>query len=135
MTVGDAALVGDDLLRAQRDPCRLLGGQRVGLVEAVGVQRLGAAEHRGQRLHRRRARRCCSGCCAVSDTPAVWAWKRSFQLGVLRAEALAHDPRPHAPRGAELGDLLEEVVVHVEEERQPRRELVDVEPGVDAAST
>jgi hypothetical protein len=47
---------------------------------------------------------------------------------VLRAEAVAHDARPQAARGAELGDLLEEVVVRVEEEAQLRRELVDVEP-------
>jgi hypothetical protein len=35
----------------------------------------------------------------------------------------------------QLGDLLEEVVVDVEEERQARREGVDVEPAASAAST
>ena len=49
--------------------------------------------------------------------------------------ALAHLPRPDTPRGAVLRDLLEEVHVRVEEEREPRREVVDVEPplttGVD----
>ena len=35
--------------------------------------------------------------------------------------------RPHAARGAQLGDLLEEVVVDVPEERQALRERVDVE--------
>ena len=75
------------------------------------------------------------GCCAVSETPAVCACVRSFiALGLLRAEALLHDARPHAPRGAELRDLLEEVVVHVEEEREPRREVVDVEAALDARS-
>ena len=44
---------------------------------------------------------------------------------VLGVESVSHDRRPHPPRGAELGDLLEDVVVAVEEERQPRRELVD----------
>ncbi len=53
------------------------------------------------------------------------------RLRVRRAEALAHDVRPHAPRRAELGDLLEDVVVAVEEERQARRELVDVQALVD----
>jgi hypothetical protein len=36
--VGRPRLVGDDLLRAQRDLGRALAGQRQGLVEAVGVQ-------------------------------------------------------------------------------------------------
>ena len=44
---------------------------------------------------------------------------------------LAHDARPHAARGAELRDLFQKIAVRVEEERQPRRELVDVESGVD----
>jgi hypothetical protein len=48
-----------------------------------------------------------SGCCAVSDTPAVCVWNRSC--------------------GAVLRDLLEEIEVCVEEERQARRERVDVE--------
>ena len=51
--VRHAGLVGDDLLRAQRDPHRLLGGQRERLVVGVGVQRLRAAQHAGQRLDRR----------------------------------------------------------------------------------
>src|SRR5215204_263702 len=41
---------------------------------------------------------------------------------------LLHHGRPDAPRGAELGDLLEEVYVRVEEEREARREVVHVEP-------
>jgi hypothetical protein len=77
-----------------------------------------------------------SGCWAVSVTPAVWVWKRSMQaLGVLGAEPVAHDRRPHPARGAELGHLLEEVVVAVEEERQPRREVVDARPASTAAWT
>ena len=46
---------------------------------------------------------------------------------VGRAEPLFHDPRPQPPRRAELRDLLEEVVVGVEEERQPLAERIDVE--------
>ena len=44
---------------------------------------------------------------------------------VLRLVALGHELVPDAPRRAELGDLLEEVAVAVEEERQARREVVD----------
>ena len=49
---GDAALVRDDLLRAQRQRRGLRGRQRERLVERVGVQRVGAADHRGERLQR-----------------------------------------------------------------------------------
>jgi len=45
-------LVGDDLLGSQGDLHRLLGGQPQRLVVGVGVERLGAAQHRRQRLHR-----------------------------------------------------------------------------------
>jgi hypothetical protein len=48
------------------------------------------------------------------------------------AEPVAHDARPHPASGAVLGDLFEEIVVRVEEERDPRREDVDIETGIDA---
>src|SRR5207248_8399253 len=47
-----------------------------------------------------------------------------------RAVAVAHPTRPDAPRGAVLRDLLEEVDVRVEEERETRRERVDVQTGM-----
>jgi hypothetical protein len=34
----------------------------------------------------------------------------------LRLETFAHDSCPHPARGAELGDLFEQVIVRVEEE-------------------
>ena len=51
---------------------------------------------------------------------------------VFRAETIAHDARPNLSRGAVLGDLLEEIAVRVEEKRDARHELVDVEAGVHA---
>ncbi len=48
-----------------------------------------------------------------------------------RAEALAHLSRPDPPRRPVLRDLLEEVEVRVEEERQARREVVHVEAALD----
>ena len=53
------------------------------------------------------------------------------RLRVRGAEALVHDPRPQPPRRPELRHLLEEVVVRVEEEGQPRPELVRREPRLD----
>ena len=51
--------------------------QRDRLVVGVGVQRLGAAEHRASACIVTLAR-FTSGCCAVSWTPAVWVWNRSI---------------------------------------------------------
>src|SRR5437588_12806021 len=48
------------------------------------------------------------------------------------AIALPQMTRPDPPRGAELGDLLEEVDVRVEEEGETWREGVDVEAPLDA---
>ena len=45
---------------------------------------------------------------------------------VARAVPLPQVARPDPPGGAQLGEFLEEVVVDVPEERQARRELVDV---------
>ena len=130
--VGDAAFGGDDLLRPQREGCRFRGGQRQRLVERVGVERVGAAEDGRERLQRR-----------AHDVVVrlLRGQRHAGRLGVepqlpgplvLRAEAVAHHVRPDLARGAELGDLLEEVAVRVEEEGDLRRELVDVQPGVDA---
>src|SRR5215207_5324541 len=47
---------------------------------------------------------------------------------VLRAVLFRHHGSPDTPRGAELGDLLEEVYVRVEEEREARGEVVHVQP-------
>ena len=43
-----------------------------------------------------------------------------------------HELRPQQARRPQLGDLHEEVHADRPEERQPRRERVDVQPGVDA---
>ena len=49
---------------------------------------------------------------------------------LLRAELVAHHLGPDPAGGAELRDLLEEVVVRVEEEREPRSELIHVETAL-----
>ena len=101
--------------------------QREHLVQGVGVQRVGPAQHRGQRLDggpddvvvgllrgQRDARRL-----GVEAQP----------LGPLAASAVdvAQPPGPDPPGGAELGDLLEKIDVRVEEEGQPGRELIHVQ--------
>src|SRR6266849_6083630 len=52
-------------------------------------------------------------------------------LRLLRAVAVAQEPRPDAPPGPVLGHFLEEVGVRVEEEAQARREPVGGEPAAD----
>ena len=73
-----------------------------------------------------------SGCCAVRQTPGgldVRAHQPAARVG--RAERLAQLARPDPARRAQLGDLLEEVDLGVEEEAQARREVVDVEAARD----
>src|SRR5438552_105376 len=125
--VCDARLVRDDLLGPQRERHGFLRGQRIGLVQRVRVQRLRAAEHRRQRLQR------------DANDVVVRLLRRERHAGGLRVRAQLKRPRirrviaaldlarPDPPRRAELRDLLEEVVVHVEEERHPRHEIAHIE--------
>ncbi len=67
---------------------------------------------------------------AVSDQPEVCEWVRNdMRFGVFRTE-FADQFAPQQPARAQLGDLHEEVHADAPEERQPRRELVDVQAGV-----
>src|ERR1700739_3140033 len=52
---------------------------------------------------------------------------------VLGAKSFAHLLLPDAASSAVLGDFLEEIVVRVEKERQPRREFVDSQATLNAA--
>ncbi len=94
------------------------------------MERLRAAEHRRERLERHagdvverllRGQRRAGG---------LGVEAQHLRLGRGRAEAVAHDLGPHLARGPELGDLLEEVVVRVEEEAQALPERIHVQPGV-----
>ena len=130
--VGDprhAGLVRQHLLGAQRERRGLLAGQRERLVPGRGEHRLHAAEHRGHRLvgdpHDVVVRLRCVERRAAGDA----ADPEHARAVVLRAVALPDDARPAAPAGAVLRDLLEEVAVRVEEERDLRRELVDRHPA------
>ena len=131
--VRDAGLVGDDLLRAERDPDRLLGRQRQRLVERVRVQRLGAAEDAGERLDRGAddvVERLLRGQRHAGGLRVEPHQERALVLGAVGVTQLAG---PDPSRRAVLGDLLEEVDVGVEEERQARGEVVDGEAALDRA--
>ena len=53
-------------------------------------------------------------------------------LGIGGPVLLAHEPGPDTPRRTELGDLFEEIVVHVEEEGETGYEGINIEPSSDA---
>ena len=126
-----AALVQEDLLRPQRDRRALLGRQRERFVRPLQCS---------DWVPPRTAASACSatltmllsGCCAVSVLPAVWVWKRSCCARGFVAPKRSRMMRAQSRRAARnFGDLLEEVVVGVEEERQSLPERIDVEPGGD----
>jgi hypothetical protein len=53
-----------------------------------------------------------------------------LRFRVRRPEPIAHDTRPEPARRAELGDLLEEVIVRVEEKGEPLANGIDIETGI-----
>jgi hypothetical protein len=67
------------------------------------------------------------GCCAVSETPAVCVWTQAHRPLVPR-HAL-RSTRPDAAGRAVLRDLLEQVDVRVEEERQAGGEPIELQPA------
>ena len=88
-----AGLVGDYLLRPQRQRRRLFGRQGERLIVAVGVQRLGAAEHRGQRLNGD-ANDVVQRLLRLKRHPAGLRVKAQPAGGVVRVELLLHEARP-----------------------------------------
>ena len=131
--VGHARLVGQHLLRAQGQRDGMFRGQRQRLVHAVGVQRLAAAQHRGQRL---------VGHANQVHLGLLVLQRAAGRLGVepqlpgafaLRAVVVPQPVGPQRAGRAVLGDFLEQVVVRVEEEAQPRGELVDRQPAGQAS--
>jgi hypothetical protein len=127
--------LSDDLLRAQREARRVLGRQAERLVEGVGVQRLRAAHHRGQRLDRHPHDVVVRLLRGQGRAGGLGVEAQPERARVLRRVALAQELGPQPPRGAELRDLLEEVVVGVEEERERGANSSIARPRASAAST
>ena len=123
--------MGDDLLRAQRDLGGALAGERERLVVAVGVQRLRAPGHRREALQRDAHDVVGRLLCGQRDAAGLGVEAHRLRLRALRVEPVAHELRPQLAGGAELRDLLEDVVVAVEEEGEAGGEVVDAEPGVE----
>ena len=91
------------------------------------MQRLGAAEHPGQRLDRRAddvVERLLGG---QRNPRGLRVKAHPQRLGLAGTKGLAQLACPDATRRTVLGDLLEEIDLGVEEETQARREVIDVE--------
>jgi len=95
------------------------------------VERLRPAEHRRERLERRPHDVHLRLLRRERHPRRLRVEPHQPRARVLRPVALPHLARPDPPRRPVLRDLLEEVQVRVEEEREPRREVVHVEPPLD----
>ena len=129
--VRPAGLGGEDLLRPQRDPRRPLGRQRKRLVERIRVDRLRPAAYGRERLDGHADDVVLGLLRGQRRAAGLRVEAKRLRLRIGGAEAVAHDSGPHPPGGAELGHLLEEVVVRIEEEGEARAELVRRQPRVD----
>ncbi len=128
--VHDPGLVRDHLLRAQREPHRVLGRERERLVERVRVQALGSPEHGRERLECRTHDVHLGLLRGQRDPCRLRVEAHEQRALATRAEAVAELARPDPAGGAVLGDLLEEVEMRVEEEGEPGREIVDREAAL-----
>ena len=93
------------------------------------MQRLRSAQHGRQRLQRHArdvVHRLLRG---QGHARRLRVKAHQPRARVLRAEPVFHQPVPDLPRSAILGDLFEEIVVRIEEETQPRAEVVHVKPA------
>ena len=123
---GGAALLLQEQLGVAGDARGEVGRQRQRFVERIGVQRLGVALRRRHRFHRR-AHHVVEDVLRGQRPARCLAMRAQRQRArVLRIERL-QQLRPEQARGAHLGDFHEEVHADRPEERQPRREAVDVE--------
>ena len=130
-----AALLLDEELGVAGDARGEVGRQGNRLVERIGVQRLRAAVRGGQRLDAG-ARHVVEHVLRREAPAAGLAVRAQRQrVGVLRRELALDELGPQQAGGAHLGDLHEVVHADRPEERQPRRERVDVEAGVTPART
>ena len=114
---------------AQSKASSIFRRQRQGFIEGIGVQRLTSAQHCCERLqrdtrnivHRLLSRQGHTRClCVEPHQPRAL---------VLRAEPIFHHPIPDLACGAVFRNFLEEVVVRVEKETEPRTKFVHIQPA------
>ena len=73
-----------------------------------------------------------SGCCAVSETPAVCVWKRISHERGFFAPNVSFSSRAQMRRAARYFAISsKKSICALKKNAQPRREVVDVEPARD----
>ncbi|CAB5392094.1 unnamed protein product [Rhizophagus irregularis] len=113
-------------LRVARDPGGEIGRQRDRLVERIGVERLRPAQHRRHRLDRGADDVVIRVLLGQRNARRLAMRAQHLRALVLRAE-IGHHAVPQFARGAQLGDLHEEVHADGEEERQPPGKRIEIE--------
>src|SRR5215469_3048795 len=88
------------------------------------MERVGASQHGGQRLYGDSSYIDLGLLSGEGDAGGLGMSSQHPGARILCGVAVTHLMRPDSASGAELGDLLEEVIMHIEEERQAGRELV-----------
>src|ERR1019366_10024803 len=91
------------------------------------MQRLSSAKHRGEGLKRHPSDVVVRLLCGEGNTRSLSVEAHQPRALVLRTETVLHQAVPDFPRRTILCDLFEEIVVRVEEKRQPRAEFIHVE--------
>ncbi len=114
-------------LRVARDPGGEIGRQGQRLVERIGVQALRAAQRGRHRFHSGADDVVIRVLFLQRDSRCLAVGAQHLRFVRPGAETL-HDIVPQPARRAQLGDFHEEVHPDAEEERQARRESIDVEP-------
>ena len=125
---GDAGFLLNHQLRVAGNPRGKIGRQRDRFIERVGVKRLGATEHRGQRLDRGADDVVIRVLLLQAHTGGLAMGAQHLGLFVLSAQPF-HHLVPQRAGGAHLGDLHEEVHADAPEEAEARGKGVDIEPG------
>src|SRR5260370_2678133 len=130
--VGDGGFMGDDLMGAQGDERGVFRGTRESFIKGVGVQGLAAAENGSERLNSDADDVVLRLLRGKGGAGSLHMEAQKQRAWIARAEALAHDAGPQAARGAVLGDLFEQILMSVEEDRKLRREVIAAEATLES---
>ena len=131
--LADLGLVLDVDLGVAGNTSREVGGQRDGLVEGVGVERLGVSQHGCHGLDTGAAH--IVEWILLGERPArcLGVGAQSERLRILGSEAL-HNLGPQETSCTHLGNLHEVVHADGPEEREARSERIDVDACVDTCA-
>ena len=125
-------LLNDDL-RVAGNARRQRRGEAYRLVERIGVQRLRAAQRRGQRLQRGPDDIVVG--VLLGQAPAgrlhVRAQNLRSRIGRMK---FSDNLMPQIPSSAQHGDFHEKVHAHPKEKRKPRSEIINLQAAVDGGA-